>query len=475
MNNFGSLFKSQTAESTEIELAVKGKLPDWLEGSLLRTGPALFDIEGERLNHLFDGLAMLYRLAFNGSQNKVRFTSSFVQSDAYKNAKRKGKLDSCEFGTNPKRSKLEVLLSAFNYKATDNPNVNVAFMNGNSFAMTETPFITKFDPHTLQTLDKLEFADGLKGQVTTAHPHFDHKSGEFINFLVEYGPTTSYHLFSWKAGESTNNRKLVASVKTKNPGYLHSFALTEKYVVLILGPFVVNPLALLFSGEPFIANFKWKPQLGTAVYLIERQSGDVIALESDPLFVFHHINARDENGHLVVDFLKYNDASIVQDLYLSNLETGRKNPDIPLPVRWRIDTGSKKISEERLGQKGLELPRINYKRCNKSNYNCLYAVGEKEKGDFLNQLVKIDHTGKQSRQFFWHEKDCYPGEPVFTGKHGGTQSEEDDGVLISLVTNGQSGTSFLIVLDARDMSELARAALPHIIPFNFHGQFREEH
>jgi carotenoid cleavage dioxygenase-like enzyme len=32
-------------------------------------------------------------------------------------------------------------------------------------------------------------------------------------------------------------------------------------------------------------------------------------------------------------------------------------------------------------------------------------------------------------------------------------------------------TSFLLVLDAADLSELARAQAPHHIPFSFHGQF----
>ena len=34
-----------------------------------------------------------------------------------------------------------------------------------------------------------------------------------------------------------------------------------------------------------------------------------------------------------------------------------------------------------------------------------------------------------------------------------------------------AGNSFLLVLDARDLSELARAEAPHHIPFGFHGQF----
>jgi beta,beta-carotene 9',10'-dioxygenase len=39
------------------------------------------------------------------------------------------------------------------------------------------------------------------------------------------------------------------------------------------------------------------------------------------------------------------------------------------------------------------------------------------------------------------------------------------------VLDGRRETSFLLVLDAHDLSELARAQVPHHIPFGFHGQF----
>ena len=45
----------------------------------------------------------------------------------------------------------------------------------------------------------------------------------------------------------------------------------------------------------------------------------------------------------------------------------------------------------------------------------------------------------------------------------------DDGVLLSVVLDAGRRTSFLLVLDARDMTELGRAAVPHHIPFGFHG------
>ena len=48
---------------------------------------------------------------------------------------------------------------------------------------------------------------------------------------------------------------------------------------------------------------------------------------------------------------------------------------------------------------------------------------------------------------------------------------EDEGVLLSVVLDGRTGNSFLLVLDARSLDEMARAEVPHHIPFGFHGQF----
>jgi len=69
----------------------------------------------------------------------------------------------------------------------------------------------------------------------------------------------------------------------------------------------------------------------------------------------------------------------------------------------------------------------------------------------------------------WRDDGCYPGEPVFVRRPDG--SDEDDGVVLSVVLDATAGRSFLLVLDAASMSELARAEAPHHIPFGFHGQF----
>ena len=63
----------------------------------------------------------------------------------------------------------------------------------------------------------------------------------------------------------------------------------------------------------------------------------------------------------------------------------------------------------------------------------------------------------------------YPGEPVFVAAPDA--EAEDDGVLLSVVFDSRSGRSFMLVLDAAELTELARAEAPHHIPYGFHGQF----
>lgn len=64
---------------------------------------------------------------------------------------------------------------------------------------------------------------------------------------------------------------------------------------------------------------------------------------------------------------------------------------------------------------------------------------------------------------------CYPSKPVFVPAP--ESQAEDTGIILSLVLDGGRGQSFLLVLDATAFTELARAELPHAVPFGFHVLF----
>lgn len=61
------------------------------------------------------------------------------------------------------------------------------------------------------------------------------------------------------------------------------------------------------------------------------------------------------------------------------------------------------------------------------------------------------------------------GEAVFVRRPGGVA--EDDGFLLTYVTDTQTRQSDLVVYDAATMSPqpVARLRMPHTVPFGFHG------
>jgi beta,beta-carotene 9',10'-dioxygenase len=44
-------------------------------------------------------------------------------------------------------------------------------------------------------------------------------------------------------------------------------------------------------------------------------------------------------------------------------------------------------------------------------------------------------------------------------------------VILSVVLDAAQGISFLLVLDAESFEEVARAEVPIVMPFGFHGQY----
>jgi beta,beta-carotene 9',10'-dioxygenase len=326
-------------------------------------------------------------------------------------------------------------------------------------SMTETPIAVEFDGDTLETAGVAYKAPGM---LTTAHPHLDRASGGMLNYAAKLGPRNRYRFYLLPPGE--NKPRVIAQLPVKEPAYMHSFGLTERWLVLAEFPFVVNPLSIPLSGRPYIENYRWKPELGTRITLVDRSTGEASGpFETDAFFCFHHANAYEQNGSVVVDACTYSDAQIVEDLYLNRLREGKPADRAELR-RFRIDVASGEVSHEQIAE-GLELPRVNYGHHNERPYR--YVWGVDAKSGWLDRIVKADVENGSTTE--WAEDGCSPGEPVFVAAPDATA--EDEGVLLSVVFDSGSGRSFLVVLDAADLSELARAEAPHGIPYGFHGQF----
>lgn len=236
---------------------------------------------------------------------------------------------------------------------------------------------------------------------------------------------------------------------------------------------MVNPLRMLVSGKPFIANYRWEPQRGTRFSLVDRDTGKVsYAHTNEAWFGFHHVNAIDrEDGLVDLDIIAYPTAEVVQHYYLSSL-LDRPNhdvyPDSELR-RFTINAVTGTVTSRTLVDHSAELPRINYGQYNTKPYKYVYANGIDKRGEsvFLDTIVKFDVESGGVKQ--WRYDNHFPGEPVFVTRPDA--SAEDDGVLLTVVLDASTNTSYLLVLDARDFSEIARAHVPQHVPFGFHGAY----
>jgi beta,beta-carotene 9',10'-dioxygenase len=460
-------FQTLEEETVIDELELSGDLPGWLAGSLLRTGPAKFEVGENKMRHWFDGLAMLHRFSFG--EGRVSYGSRFLESRSYRAAKEEGRLVYGEFATDPCRSlfkRVQTLFSPMN-ALPDNANVNLTRLGERFIAMTETPLPVQFDPQTLETAEVRPYT--APGQLSTAHPHMDRVNRGMINYAAKLGPRSSYRFFAVDPTEGVDGElktRVIGSLPVKEPAYMHSFGLTERWLVLAEFPFVVNPLSLAAGRRPFIENFRWKPELGTRFTLVDRTTGEALGgFHTDACFAFHHVNAYEEGDEVVVDLCLFEDATIVEDLYLERLRAGKPVSTGAL-TRFRLGLGDRSVSRERLAEGDLELPRINYGRCNERPHRYVWGTGSGPDG-WLERVVKVDVS--DGGELSWSEPGCFPGEPVFVAAP--QASEEDDGVLLSVILDANREDSFLLVLDAADLSEIARARVPHHIPFGFHGQF----
>jgi carotenoid cleavage dioxygenase-like enzyme len=250
--------------------------------------------------------------------------------------------------------------------------------------------------------------------------------------------------------------------------------MTEHYVVLAEFSLFFNPIGLALKLKPYIGNARWKPERGVRFFIIDRSNGSVVSTaQADAFFAFHHVNAFEQDGNVVVDISAYPDTAIIDRLFLNRLNQpdGGAIPGGELR-RYRIPLRGSHAECEVLSDEAIDLPRINYRKHNGRDYRYTYGMSLRKDrpGDFLNQLVKADVRERTSK--VWHQDGCYPGEPVFVG--GPDARSEDDGVVLSVVLDSTRDNSFLLVLAADSFEELARAEVPHPIPFGLHGQFFED-
>ncbi|XP_028392453.1 beta,beta-carotene 9',10'-oxygenase-like [Dendronephthya gigantea] len=492
------LFQTPPETRERVSAEVKGTIPDWVNGTLLRNAPAKYEFGKHAYKHWFDGLSLLH--AFIIEKGEVSYHSKYLETNAYTKGSEKERIAYAEFGTAELPDPCQNIFSRFfSYfwppERTDNTAVNVFTMKGKVFANSDSPFMNEIDPDTLEILDVTNAKtdiDSARIVYACAHPH-EENDGNVYHVMTSVGRQSRYNIVQVppaqrathiKVDKPLEGAKIIASLKPhKSITYYHSFGITTNYFIFVENPFSINSFEVLrmkVEHRSFHECMHWDAKEPSRFYLIERRSGACVgSYEAHSFFSFHHVNAyEDINGLVVVDLCCYPDATIIDQYYLHYLRNSKidkvgenfADPEVrryrlPIPGKSASRSSSPRLTYEILGS-DLELPRINY-RFNGQEYRYIYGTGPYEHGHFLDQLVKLDTVSKLKKT--WYQSGCFPSEPVFIERPGA--KDEDDGVIVSGVVGTGGEKSFLLVLDAASFEELARAVIPSRLPQSLHGNF----
>ncbi|XP_068936479.1 carotenoid-cleaving dioxygenase, mitochondrial isoform X4 [Petaurus breviceps papuanus] len=467
-------------------------------------------------------MALLHQ--FRMEKGTVTYKSKFLQSDTYNTNSINNRIMISEFGTlalpDPCKSVLARFMSKFEPPTmTDNTNVNCVKYKGDYYVSTETNYMNKVDPETLEKTEKVDWSKFIAVNGATAHPHYD-PDGTTYNMGNSYGPRGScYNVIQippQKADleETIHGARVICSIpfgQKMKPSYYHSFGMTKNYVIFIEQPLKMNLWKIITSkvrGKAFLDGISWEPQYNTRFHVVDKHTGKVLpgVFYSKPFISFHQINAFEDQDCVVVDLCCHDDGRILSAYQLQNLRKAGEGLDqvynsvtkafprrfvLPLDISTKASVGQNLnsltyssatavkqadgtiwCSHENLCHKdleeegGIEFPQINYAQYNGMKYQFFYGCGFRHLvGD---SLIKVDVVTKKLK--VWRKDGFYPSEPVFVPVPGA--SEEDSGVILSVViTPNQNESAFLLVLDAKTFEELGRAEVPVAVPYGFHGTF----
>ena len=127
-------------------LRVEGKLPEGLRGTLVRTGPGLYELFGKKVGHSFEADGVLSALRLDG-EGLAEGALRLIESEELKMERRAGK---ALFGTRtsyPRR-----LWNSLRRVRKNTGNTALMTHGEKLFALVESALPTQIDPQTLETI-----------------------------------------------------------------------------------------------------------------------------------------------------------------------------------------------------------------------------------------------------------------------------------------------------------------------------------
>jgi torulene dioxygenase len=360
---------------------------------------------------------------------------------------------------------------------------------------TDASAFAQIDPETLEPLGLAKQGNlhpDLKGPMSAAHAKSDPVTGDVFNFNLDFGKSPTYRVF--RVSKETGKTDILATF----PGvgaYLHSLFITADHVLLCVwnSHFAMGGISIMWNKNILDSIKDFDSSKPATWYVIDRHKGGLLATyESPAFFAFHSINAWVEpsksdstKSDIVAEIPTFENLDLLKKFYYDNLISNlpgsqayagvKGSTTRPSLRRYRLpslpskpDKAIRQAEIEWTADKSMspELPTMNPAYLTRP-HRYTYGVVDRGRSSFFDGLVKYDSETQTAK--YWEKQGHTPGEGIFIADPQG--SDEDSGVLLSVVLDGYSGTSYLLCLDAKTLQELGRADVGGVVAFGFHGAF----
>ena len=308
----------------------------------------------------------------------------------------------------------------------------------------------------------------------SAHSHVDEVTGDLLFF--NYGTTAPYMHY----GVVDKNNKLTHYVPIDLPGprLPHDMSFTANHSILLDLPLFWDP-KMLANG---VHRVRFYPDIPSRFGIIPRfgGTGDVKWFEAKPNYIYHTLNAYEEGDWITLDaacVLYPEPATPAWAYAFGRIGRGLAYTDPYAmgmrPYRWRFNMKTGETREEFIDDICAEFPMGNFSRAGrKLRYGYYSLMSHGVLG--MDGIVRYDFdTG--ARQMYRYGNGRIGSESPFAQKTNA--KSEDDGYIVSFVTDLRENASECVVLDARDVARgpVCRIKLPKRIAGSSHSYWAPGH